>query len=105
MGSEGLSIYASYKEHKETSSHLLLHCHFSKELWAISSHLYSSDLVWEGLCFSSELRLWLQKASTIDKGFPLELAWTIWLMRNKAIFNDRTQNLYASKSITHPSMD
>lgn len=93
-GWEGPGICLLCRLSSEDVSHLLVHCHFTKEVWnRLLSH-YSIKVSWSGPNLSDCFSSWISK-----KNAPPTLAahtcWQLWAERNSATFENRPPSVSA----------
>ena len=96
-GMEGPTRCPLCKKKEETSDHIILGCHFSKEVWIGAMRLNPGinlpDTI-QGL-FSNWMNLspfQLAKKTLLQtawKWLPKAICWKIWIERNNRIFRDK----------------
>jgi hypothetical protein len=84
-GWEGPGVCFLCKHDTEDIDHLLIHCTFSKAVWACLYKFYHLKSKWVGITVNDCFKNWSK-----DKTTPSSLAalacWQLWKERNKTIF-------------------
>jgi hypothetical protein len=73
----------------EDNPHLLIHCAFTKRVWAILAQILNSKFSWNGQTIDDCMDVWLLN-KTMSKILPLLTSWYIWKERNMALFEGKT---------------
>ena len=90
------------EENEETIDHLLIHCSRAKLLWDLL--LVITNLHWVFPCTVRQLLLAWQSASIGKKrkrvwmAAPLCIFWTLWMERNRVVFENEVPSAHRMKS-------
>ena len=90
------------EEHEETIDHLLIHCSRAKMLWDLLLAITEANWVFPRTV--RQLLLAWQSASVGKKrkrvwmAAPLCLFWTLWMERNRVVFENETPSAHRMKS-------
>jgi hypothetical protein len=84
-GWEGPSSCHLCKKESETINHLMIHCIFTKKVWARICTGLKFKKEWEGNTITDCYKRWLEE-KTVPTTLPALICWNIWLERNKVIF-------------------
>ena len=90
------------EEHEETIDHLLIHCSKAKSLWDLLLAITEANWVFPSTV--RQLLLAWQSASVGKKrkrvwmAAPLCLFWTLWLERNRVVFENEAPSVHRMKS-------
>eukprot|EP01018_Ginkgo_biloba_P013953 Gb_06775 [translate_table: standard] len=86
-GKEGLGICFLCRESVEYVLHILVKCHFSKEVWSAVGSL-GRCLVWDGNSLEEAWNTWFKSHDTPSEmiTLPLHVMWGMWITRNEDIF-------------------
>ena len=90
------------EEHEETIDHLLIHCSRAKMLWDLLLAITEANWVFPSTV--RQLLLAWQSASVGKKrkrvwmAAPLCFFWTLWMERNRVVFENETPSVHRMKS-------
>lgn len=103
---KGLANVLFCENSPESIHHLFLHCHFSKEVWAVVPRLLAHQRSWEGKDLINTLHTQIENTIAGNQALALEIIW-FWLACNESSFEDKKTNpvgpLKASTSRLLPS--
>lgn len=86
---QGPSICMLYREHEENIVHLIVGCHFTKEVWAASFTLLKGAGKWKGDSLSEAFKAWFKEQEVCEyRVFPIAVSWAIWCSKNEIIFQN-----------------
>jgi hypothetical protein len=92
MGGTGVCYLC--KHDIEDIDHLLIHCTFTKAVWARLYSLFNLKRNWDGTSVTECFTTWT-KDKSVSNGLATLTCWHIWLERNKTIFEERTPSHHA----------
>jgi ribonuclease HI len=93
-GWEGPGVCYLCKHDSEDIDHLLIHCTFTKIVWARLTSIFKLKRNWDGASINDCFTIWT-KDKSVSKGLAALTCWHIWLERNKAIFEERSPSFSA----------
>jgi hypothetical protein len=73
----------------ETANHLFIKCQFSRQVWENIALVLKLKTKWDGPTLSDCFDSWAKREHNLMH-LPSLVCWTIWLDRNKAIFENGT---------------
>jgi hypothetical protein len=73
----------------ETADHLFIKCPFSRQVWVKIASVLNLKTIWDGPTLSDCFDLWSHKEHNLLH-LPSLVCWSIWLDKNKTIFENGT---------------
>lgn len=70
------------EEAGETVTYLMIHCHYSKEIWSVIANLSAVKGHWEGADLEQALSPWSTGPKEEALALPMQVLWSIWIARN-----------------------
>jgi len=89
-GWEGPGLCPLCRQAQEDINHLLIHCHFSQEVWKNMLNYFNLPHTWSGDTISSCFNSWHQNKSSPNR-LAVILSWNLWIER----FEDRIPSTLA----------
>jgi hypothetical protein len=84
-GWEGPNICFLCHLNSESITHLFLDCTFTQQVWHRLSFSLKLGSIWSGSSLQTSLEDWTKEESSYPH-LPTLVCWHIWLVRNRAIF-------------------
>jgi hypothetical protein len=73
----------------ETTDHLFIKCTFTRQVWEKLALFLNFQTIWDGNTLQNCFDIWAQREHNLIH-LPSLICWSIWLERNKSIFDNGT---------------